>query len=64
MKNAEIKDLPVTELIERIETEKANLLRMKINHRISPVENQSLIRKSRRNIARMKGALTQKQNVK
>ena len=64
MKDAEIKDLPVAELTERIATEKANLLRMKINHRISPVENQSLIRKSRRNIARMKTALAQKQNVK
>jgi len=64
MKRAEIKDLPVKEITEKIDTEKASLSRMKINHRISPVENQSLIRKSRRNIARMKTALAQKQNVK
>jgi len=59
-----INDLPVAELIEKIATEKANLSRMKINHRISPIENQSLIKKSRREIARMTTALTRKQNVK
>ncbi|GHU99395.1 hypothetical protein FACS1894159_03350 [Bacteroidia bacterium] len=64
MKTSEIKELPVAELVERIGTEKANLQRMKINHRISPIENQSLIKKSRRDIARMLTILAQKQNAK
>ncbi|MDR0510654.1 MAG: 50S ribosomal protein L29 [Rikenellaceae bacterium] len=61
MKTAEILELNVTELAERIDTEKANLSRMKINHKVSPLENQSLIKKSRRDVARMMTVLRQKQ---
>ena len=53
MKSAEIKELTVQELTERIESEKANLAQMKVQHAVSPVENSSLIKKSRRDIARM-----------
>jgi large subunit ribosomal protein L29 len=61
MKTAEILELNVSELAERIDAEKANLSRMKINHRVSPVENQSLIRKTRRDIARMMTVLRRKE---
>ena len=64
MKTAEIKELSVNELIERIEAEKSNLSRMKLNHSVSPVENPTILRKSRRNIARMLTILGQKQTVK
>lgn len=60
MKTKEINELTVAELAERIETEKANLSKMKINHKVSPVENQSVIKKSRRTIARMLTVLNQK----
>ena len=63
MKTAEVKDLSVADLKERIETEKANLVKMKLNHRVSPMENQSLIKKSRRDIARMLTVLRQKENA-
>ena len=53
MKSAEIKELTVQELTERIESEKANLAQMKVQHAVSPVENSSLIKKSRSDIARM-----------
>lgn len=36
MKTAEIRELTVAEIAERIETEKANLLRAKLNHAVSP----------------------------
>ena len=39
MKTSEIRELSAAELAERIEAEKANLLRMKVNHAVSPVEN-------------------------
>lgn len=63
MKSAEIKELTVAELTERVEAEKANLARLKVNHKISPVENPSTIKKLRRDIARMLTVLRQKQNV-
>ncbi len=60
MKTSEIKEFSQAELVERIETEKANLTRLKLNHAVSPVENQSIIKKSRRDIARMLTILRQK----
>ncbi len=53
-------ELTVQELTERIESEKANLAQMKVQHAVSPVENSSLIKKSRRDIARMLTILGQK----
>ena len=64
MKTAEIRELTVAEIAERIETEKANLLRAKLYHAVSPVENPTTLKKARRDIARMMTILAQKQNVK
>ena len=64
MKTSEIRELSAAELAERIEAEKANLLRMKVNHAVSPVGNPTLIRKARRDIARMLTILGQKETVK
>ncbi|MFI3269954.1 MAG: 50S ribosomal protein L29 [Rikenellaceae bacterium] len=60
MKIAEIKDLTVAELQERIEVAKAELSKLKIQHAISPVENPSIIKKSRRDIALMLTVLGEK----
>ena len=61
MKTAEIHEMSINDLIERIETEKANLAATKMNHAISPIENSSKIKITRRNIARMLTVLQQKQ---
>ena len=53
MKTSEIKDLTTEEIREKIETEKAALNKMKMNHAVSPLENPMLIRTTRRNIARL-----------
>ena len=53
MKTSEIKDLTTEEIREKIETEKAALTKMKMNHAVSPLENPMLIRTTRRNIARL-----------
>ena len=53
MKTSEIKDLTTEEIREKIETEKAALTKMKMNHAVSPLENPMLIRLTRRNIARL-----------
>ena len=60
MKSAEIKELAVKDLQERIESEKAKLATLKVQHAVSPVENPSIIKKSRRDIARMLTILRQK----
>ena len=51
------------DLAERIETEKAQLAKLKVQHAVSPVENPSIIKKNRRDIARMLTVLRQ-QNAK
>ena len=58
MKNSEIRELSTAELAERIETEVANLDNMKFNHNIAPLEDNSQIKKLRREIARMKTELS------
>ena len=66
MKAPEIRELSVKDLSDRIEAEKANLLRLKMNHAISPIDDLSQIRKARRNIARMLTILSEtkaKQNL-
>ncbi len=60
MKSAEIKDISVKDLQERIEAEKAQLAKLKVQHAVSPIENPSIIKKSRRDIARMLTILRQK----
>ena len=60
MKTAEIKEMSVQDLQERIAAEKAALASMKVQHAVSPVENPSNIMKTRRDIARMLTILHQK----
>ena len=60
MKSAEIKDISIKDLQERIETEKAQLTKLKVQQAVSPVENPSIIKKNRRDIARMLTILRQK----
>ena len=60
MKSAEIKDMSIQDLQDRIDAEKAKLSQLKVQHAVSPVENPSIIKKSRRDIARMLTILRQK----
>jgi large subunit ribosomal protein L29 len=57
MKTSEIKELTNKEIIERIQTESENLMKMKLNHAVSPLDNPMKIKESRRNIARLKTIL-------
>ena len=61
MKTNEIKELETKELAERIEAEVAEYEQMKFNHTVSPLENPSLIKAARRDIARMKTELRQRE---
>ena len=60
MKTAEIKEMAVADLVERLEAEQAKLATLKVNHAVSPVEDTTVIMKARRDIARMQTVLHQK----
>lgn len=47
-----LKDIPTSELKEKLDTERVMLQKMKLQHAVSPIENPSKIKESRKNIAR------------
>lgn len=51
MKSSEIRELSNQELLERIDNEKTALVRMRLNHAISPLDNPQKIKESRKTIA-------------
>ncbi|MBQ7448515.1 MAG: 50S ribosomal protein L29 [Paludibacteraceae bacterium] len=53
MKNREIQELTDVELQERLQVAQEELVRMKLNHSISPLDNPLRLRDQRRSIARM-----------
>ena len=61
MKAAEARKMSVTDLRERIAVEKSNLNTMRINHAISPLEDNSTLKKTRKDIALMLTVLTEKE---
>ena len=61
MKMAEINGMTTAELAERIQTEQASYNQLLLDHAVSPLENNSQIRIARRNIARMKTVLRQRE---
>ncbi len=60
MKTSEIKELTDKEIIEKIQLETETLLRLKMNHAVSPLDNPMKIKDARRNIARLKTVLSQR----
>ena len=57
MKSSEIRELSTAEIIERIDTEQNLLVRMKMNHAVSPLDNPNKIGETRKIIARLKTEL-------
>ncbi|MSP68684.1 MAG: 50S ribosomal protein L29 [Bacteroidetes bacterium] len=53
MKQKEITQMSVSEINEKLSEEKATLIKLELNHSVSPIENPLKIRGSRRTIARM-----------
>lgn len=53
MKQSVINELTTQEVKERLAVEKENLVKMRLNHAISPLENPQLIKAQRRIIARL-----------
>ena len=61
MKTNEIKELSTQDLVERLEGAVARLHQLKLNHAITPLENPSQIKLVRKDIARMKTELRQRE---
>lgn len=61
MKSSEIKELTQQELQERLDSEETLLVRMKMNHAVSPLDNPNKIVETRRNVARLKTELRSRQ---
>jgi len=53
MKQEVINELSTADLIERLEEERKQLVRLKLNHAVSPLENPNKIKAYRKTIARL-----------
>lgn len=63
MKQTEIKKLSKQDLGDKLVEYKKKLLELKMSHAVSPIENPSQIRNTRRIIARIKTAITNKNEL-
>jgi large subunit ribosomal protein L29 len=57
MKTSEIRELSTSDLLERIDTEKTLLVRMKLNHAITPLDNPQKVKDVKLTIARLQTEL-------
>ncbi|HOP03460.1 MAG TPA: 50S ribosomal protein L29 [Tenuifilaceae bacterium] len=60
MKTSEIKELNNKEIEERIDSLESQLIKLKMNHAISPLDNPMKIKETRRTVARLKTILTER----
>jgi len=61
MKISEIKELSTKEVVEKLQVEKENLVRLKLNHAVSPLDNPMKIQVSKKDIARLKTVLRERE---
>ena len=61
MKTSEIKELTTKEIVEKIQVEKENLVRLRLNHAVSPLDNPMKLKEARKNVARLKTILRQRE---
>ena len=61
MKTSEIKEMSTKELVEKLQVEKENLVRLRLNHAVSPLDNPMKIKDAKKNIARMNTILRQRE---
>jgi len=61
MKALEVKEMTTKEILEKVEIEKSQVAKMRLNHAISPVENTAKMRQARKDIARMLTVLRERE---
>ena len=63
MNNKQIVELKDKELVQELKDRRLLLNKMKLNHRVSDIENPMLIRSARRTVARIKTELKVRNNA-
>lgn len=61
MKQTVIIELSNDDLLERLEEEQKQLVRLKLNHAVSPLENPNKIKDYRKTVARLKTEIHKRQ---
>lgn len=61
MKTSEIKELSTAEIIEKIGLGNEEMVRMRLNHSVNPLDNPMKIRYARKNVARLNTELRKRQ---
>ena len=61
MKTAEIREFTTKEIEERIDAEKTMLVKLRMNHAVSPLDNPLKIKFTRKDVARMQTELRKRQ---
>jgi len=64
MKQKEVKQLSVADIQDKIKEEESTLVKLKLSHAVSAIENPLKIRNTRRTIARLITELKTKNNSK
>ena len=60
MEQKVIRELTTGEIVERLDEEKRQLIKLKLNHAVSPLENPNKIKAYRKTIARLETELHQR----
>lgn len=63
MKKEAINELSTADLMERIEATRAQYIKMKMQHAVSPLDNPNKLGETRKQLARMLTELTKRQNA-
>ncbi|MDX8340749.1 50S ribosomal protein L29 [Draconibacterium sp. IB214405] len=61
MKVSEIKEMTNNEIVERLQIEKENLVRLRLNHAVSPLENPNKLKEAKATIARLNTILRERE---
>nr|WP_319571477.1 50S ribosomal protein L29 [uncultured Draconibacterium sp.] len=61
MKVSEIKEMTNNEIVERLQIEKENLVRLRLNHAVSPLENPYKLKETKATIARLNTILRERE---
>ena len=61
MKQEVIRELSTSDLLERLEEEKKQLTKLRLNHAVSPLENPNMISAARKGIAKIKTELRKRE---
>ncbi len=63
MKVSEIKELTDKEIVEKLQNEQEHLVRLRMSHAVSPLENPNKLKESKQTIARLKTVLRERESI-